>query len=353
YTSGTTGPSKACRLSTRYVEGQGALMARCLGIEASDVLFCPYPLFHWDATIGTIVPALLQGATAVIAPRFSASGFWRDVRRFGVTVFDFMGATLGFLYKQGPRDDDGDTTARLGWGVPMPTFKADFERRFDVTLVEGYGSTEGGVMVFQEPGKDYPAGSCGEALPEFLVRVVDHEAQPLPPGRVGEIVVRPADPSNRLLMMSGYFRMPDATAEAFRDGWFHTGDLGRLDTHGHLFFEGRKKDAIRRRGENISAFEVEQAVEEHPAVFEAAAYGVPSEHTEEEVALAVALKLGAELSEDALLAHCRERMAPHMVPLYVRFVDRLPKTPTEKVAKTELKAWHRGRRPWRRSDGPP
>ena len=166
YTSGTTGPSKACRLSAYYVVRQGGLMSEWLGILESDVLFCPFPLFHWDATIGTIVPALLEGATAVIAKRFSVSRFWPDVRRYGVTVFDFMGATLGFLHKQEPREDDADTTARLGWGVPMPAFKAEFEHRFGLELVEGYGSTEGGVMAFQKSGKEYPAGSCGEELPE-------------------------------------------------------------------------------------------------------------------------------------------------------------------------------------------
>ena len=280
----------------------------------------------------------------MIAERFSVSRFWPDVRRYGVTVFDFMGATLGFLHKQEPREDDADTTARLGWGVPMPAFKADFEHRFGLELVEGYGSTEGGVMAFQKSGKEYPAGSCGEELPEFEIRIADHAGRLLPTGSVGEIVVRTRRAEERLLLMSGYFGMPDADAEAFRDGWFHTGDLGRLDDEGNLYFEGRKKDAIRRRGENISAFEVEQAVEEHPDVLEAAAYGVPSEHTEEEVALAVVPRPGTALTEEALLSHCRARMAPSMVPLYVRFLDRLPKTPTEKVAKEELRAWHRKQR---------
>ena len=349
YTSGTTGPSKACELSGYYVVEQGALLGRCLEIRESDVLFCPYPLFHWDATIGTIVPALIHGVPAAIGERFSASGFWRDVQDFGVTVFDFMGATLGFLHKKEPHEDDAKTPARLGWGVPMPAFKAGFERRFDLTLVEGYGSTEGGVMVFQTLGKDYPVGSCGEALPEFEIRIVDEGGFPLREGEVGEITVRTAEPSSRLLMMSGYYRMPQETSEAFRDGWFHTGDLGRLDADGNLFFEGRKKDAIRRRGENISAFEVEQVVEGHPAVLEAAAYGVPSEHTEEEVALAVRLRPGRTLTVEGLLSHCRERMAPHMVPFHVRFVEHLPKTPTEKVAKRVLREWYqahvRGERP--------
>ena len=341
YTSGTTGASKACELSHHYVLGQGRLLARSMDIRTEDVLFCPYPIFHWDAVIGTIIPALLLGATAVIAERFSVSRFWEDVRRYGVTVFDFMGATLSFLHKQDAKPDDADNPARLGWGVPMPGFKSDFEKRFGLTLVEGYGSTEGGIMVYQEPGEVYPEGSCGRAVPEYRLRIVDDEGHPLTAGSIGEIVVRPTDDRDRHLMMTGYWRMPEANAEAFRGGWFHTGDLGRLDEKGNLYFEGRKKDAIRRRGENISAFEVEQVIESHPAVLEAAAYGVPSEHTEEDVAVAVVLRAGEELTPAALRDYCEGRMARHMVPDHVRFLDRLPKTPTEKVAKATLEEWHR------------
>lgn len=340
YTSGTTGPSKACGLSHAYVLAQSDLLARSVGIRPDDILYCPYPLFHWDATIGTVVPALLRGTTAVLAERFSVSGFWRDVRHYGVTVFDFMGATLSFLHKQPRAEDDPHNPARLGWGVPMPAFKADFEERFGLTLVEGYGSTEGGIMVYQEPGRRYPAGSCGQPLPEFDLRIADPDGSVVETGAVGEILVRPTGGQSRHLMMTGYFGMPDATHHAFRDGWFHTGDLGRLDEWGNLYFEGRTKDVIRRRGENISAFEVEQAVSAHPDVVEAAAYGVASPDTEEEVALAVVVRPGRELSTDALLGFCRERMARFMVPTHVRFVDRLPRTPTEKVAKSVVKTWH-------------
>lgn len=340
YTSGTTGASKACELSHRYVLGHAHLMARSASVRGDDVLFCPYPVFHWDATIGTIAPALWAGATAVVTERFSVSRFWADVRRYGVTIFDFMGATLTFIYKQERRPDDTDNPARLAWGVPMPAFKDDFEERFGLTLIEGYGSTEGGVMVWQEPGEPYPLGSCGRAIPEFRLRIVDSDDRSLPPGGIGEIVVRPTRDEDRHLMLTGYYRMPDLNREVFRGGWFHTGDLGRLDEDGNLYFEGRSKDAIRRRGENISAYEIEQVIEAHPAVLEAAAYGVPSEYTEEDVAVSVALRPGQELSAEELLDHCRGRMARYMVPLFVRFLDVLPKTPTEKVEKTTLRKWH-------------
>ena len=340
YTSGTTGASKACELSHRYVLGHAQLMARSASVHGDDVLFCPYPIFHWDATIGTIAPALWAGATAVVTERFSVSRFWADVRRYGVTIFDFMGATLTFIYKQERRPDDADNPARLAWGVPMPAFKDDFEERFGVTLIEGYGSTEGGVMVWQEPGEPYPPGSCGRAVAEFRLRIVGRDDRPLAPGGIGEIVVRPTHDEDRHLMLTGYYRMPELNREVFRGGWFHTGDLGRLDEHGNLYFEGRRKDAIRRRGENISAYEIEQVIEAHPAVLEAAAYGVPSEYTEEDVAVSVALRPGRRLTADDLLDYCRGRMARYMVPVYVRFLDALPKTPTEKVEKATLRRWH-------------
>ena len=340
YTSGTTGVSKACELSHRYVLAQAAMLGRATQTSRDDVFFCPYPVFHWDATIGTVGPALTEGATAVITERFSVSRFWEDVKRYGVTVFDFMGATLTFLYKQDPHPDDADNPARLGWGVPMPAFQADFEARFGLTLMEGYGSTEGGVMVFQKAGAASPPGSCGRCVPEYRLRIVDGAGRALPPGGIGEIVVRPAAREDRHVMMTRYYGMPDVNREAFRDGWFHTGDLGRLDEEGNLYFEGRRKDAIRRRGENISAFEIEQVVEAHPAVLEAAAYGVPSEYTEEDVAVAVALKPGHHLGAADLRDYCRTRMARYMVPVHVRFLAALPKTPTEKVAKATLKESH-------------
>lgn len=339
-TSGTTGVSKACELSHRYVLGQADLLSRSAGMHEDDVLFCPYPIFHWDAAIGTVATALWLGATAVVTERFSVSRFWTDVRRYGVTIFDFMGATLTFIYKQPRRPDDADNPARLGWGVPMPAFKDDFEERFGLTLVEGYGSTEGGIMVWQEPGKPFPPGSCGRAVPEFRLRIVDDADRALPPGEIGEIVARPTRDEDRHLMLTGYYRMPELNREVFRGGWLHTGDLGRLDEKGNLYFEGRLKDAIRRRGENVSAYEVEQVIEAHPAVLEAAAYGVPSEHTEEDVAVSVVLRPGRKLSEERLLEYCRGRMARYMVPRCVRFLEALPKTPTEKVEKTTLRQQH-------------
>lgn len=334
FTSGSTGVSKAVQLSHGYLVGQALLTSRYFDLQADDVVYCPFPLYHWDAAIGTVMGALVRGATAALGGRFSASRFWDEIRTYGATMFDFMGATLTFLFDRPPSQRDREHRVRLAWGLPMPEFRAAFEQRFGFPLLEGYGSTEGGVCVFQKLGEHYPKGSCGRIAPEYALRLIGETDVEVPVGEVGEITTRPHDPC---LMMNGYLNMPEVNAELIREGWYRTGDLGRLDPDGNLYFVGRKKDIIRRRGENISAFEVEREVETHVDVREAAAVGVPSPFTEEDVAVAVVLRPGAVLSAEELRNYCAGRMARYMVPEHVIFVDRLPKTPSEKVAKAELR----------------
>jgi crotonobetaine/carnitine-CoA ligase len=337
FTSGSTGMSKAVQLSHGYLAGQGSTCSRAFHLTRDDVLYCPFPLYHWDATIGTVMAALCSGCTAALARKFSVSGFWDDIRFFNASVFDFMGATLTFVYQLPEHPDDAINPVRLAWGIPVPEFKEDFERRFGLKLIEGYGSTEGGISVFQLASKRYPKGSCGEVAAGWQLRLLDDAGQSVPVREVGEIVTRPDDPTQ---MMSGYLKMPEANAELIRDGWYYTGDLGRFDEAGNLYFAGRKKDVIRRRGENISALEIETVIESHPAVAEVAAYGVPSEYSEEEVAVAIVLRAGAELNRPQLQAFCEGKMARYMVPEHALFLDSLPRTPTAKVAKAELKKRH-------------
>jgi crotonobetaine/carnitine-CoA ligase len=332
FTSGTTGRSKGCMLSHRFLARQGELFARHLALREDDVLYCPFPLFHADAAVFTVAPALELGATAALGARFSVSGFWDEIRDLGATVFDFMGATLTMLHKQPPRPDDAANPVRLGWGVPMPDFADEFERRFDLRLVEVYGLSDAGIPVYHP--LDAPRrGACGRPVEPFDVRLLDPRGHEVEAGEVGEIAIRANEPS---LLMQGYFGMPERTLETFRDLWLHTGDLGRFDADGYLYFVGRQKEVIRRRGENISAFEVEEVLESHPAVREAAAFGVPSELTEEDVMAAVVLVDGASLTAPELIEHCAGRMARHMLPRYVDFVTALPRTPTEKVEKFKL-----------------
>jgi crotonobetaine/carnitine-CoA ligase len=334
YTSGTTGRSKACVLSHRYFTSQARIAIRDFDLRHDDVLYCPFPLFHADATALTTVPALLLGATAAISKRFSASRFWTEIRETGATVFDFMGATLSILAKAEPRPDDRDNPVRLAWGVPVPESVEDFEKRFGLTVVELYGSVEANIPITQRFDQPRVPGSCGRVIDEFEVRIADDVDEPVSPGVVGELLIRPKVPYTTY---SGYYENATATAEAQRNMWFHSGDLAKMDADGNVFFVGRKKEAIRRRGENISAFEVEESVREHPAVLDCAAYGVASDLTEEEVMVAVVLKPAAlDTTEEDIWSFCYERMARFQVPRFIEFVDELPKTPTGKVEKFKL-----------------
>lgn len=333
FTSGTTGRSKGCMLSHRYLVRHAELFAQHLGLREDDVLYCPFPLFHADAAVFTVAPALVLGATAAIGERFSVRGFWPEVRAFGATVFDFMGATLAMLHKQPPRPEDRDNPVRLAWGVPVPDFAPEFEARFDLQLVEVYGLTDAGIVIYQPVDQPRRPGSCGRVVPPFDVRILGDDGRERAAGEVGEIVIRSDEPS---LLMQGYYGMPEETLEAFRDLWFHTGDLARRDADGWFYFVGRSKEVIRRRGENISAFEVEEIAGAHPAVLEAAAYGVPSDLTEEEVMVAVVLRDGHTLTPAELVEWCAPQLARHMLPRYVDVLPELPKTPTEKVEKYRL-----------------
>jgi acyl-CoA synthetase (AMP-forming)/AMP-acid ligase II len=330
FTSGTTGRSKACVLSHRYFLTQATILLRDFELRHDDVLYCPFPLFHADATALTTVPALLLGATAAIGRRFSASRFWDEVREHGATVFDFMGATLAILYKAEPRPDDADNPARLAWGVPVPEWVEAFEARFGLRVVELYGSVEVSIPVTQDLSRPRVPGSCGRVTEGFDVRIHDEADEPVAPGVPGELVVRPWRAST---ILDGYFGMPEATAEAFRNLWFHSGDTARIDEDGNVFFVGRRKDAIRRRGENISAFEVEEGILLHPDVLECAAVGVESELSEEDVKVVVVPRPGSGLTPEAVLAHAERTLARFQVPRFIEFADALPKTPTGKIAK--------------------
>lgn len=337
FTSGTTGPSKGCMLSHRYGVRTAEVIAESIGLRGDDCLYCPFPLYHVDAAFLTVAPAIVLGAKAAIGRRFSASGFWDEVREFEATVFDFMGATLTILWKREELPADADNSVRLAWGVPMPAWRQQFEGRFGLNLVHAYGLTDGGMPCWEDPDGEEPLGSCGRPRDPYEVRIVDPHDDEVARGEVGEIVIRPREAD---VVMKGYWGMPDATLAAFRNLWLHTGDYGRMDAEDHLFFEGRKKDAIRRRGENISAWEIEEVIDDHPAVAEAVAVGVPSELTEEDVKVYVVLREGASLEADELRDFCRPRMARFMVPEYIEFIEQIPKTSTGKPEKYKLLARH-------------
>ena len=334
FTSGTTGAPKACALSNRYLVRQGELHAKYIEISSDDVLYCPFPLFHIDAATLTVSAALAARATAALGRRFSASGFWQEVRRFEATIFNFMGATLTILWKRDTSGHDRKHRVRLAWGAPMPDWQNDFESRFAIPLRQVYGLTDGGVPVYDPLREGQRRGRAGRVIEEYELRIDTNQRRQGDAADVGEILVRGREPG---LVMNGYFRDPSATAQTIVDGWVRTGDLGSLDRAGFLTFHGRLSDSIRRRGENISAFDVEELVASHPGVLEATALGVPSELTEEDVMVCVVAREGAHLEPDQLHQHCREHGPSYMAPRYIRFVDELPKTPTQKVEKFRLR----------------
>ena len=335
FTSGTTGPAKAVEISHRYALNFARQMIRHVGYNESDILYTPYPLFHTDAAILSFLPALLLGARCALGVRFSASGFWDEVRSHGATVFSFLGAVVSFLWNQPPRPDDANNPARLAVGCPAPAIWPEFEKRFGLKIIEVYGATECGHVTWDPLDRPHKTGACGKPTEDYLLRIVDDHDHELPVGRTGEIVVRPTAPG---MMMTGYYGNPEATAAAYRELWYHTGDLGYLDPEGYLHFVSRKKDAIRRRGENISAYEIEEGIAAHPSVADVAAIGVPSQHTEEDVKVVVQLKPGEKLGALEMVDFARKKLSRQMVPRYIEFVAALPRTPTGKVNKYKLRA---------------
>jgi carnitine-CoA ligase len=335
FTSGSTGVPKACALSHRYLVRQGQIHAHYLELTADDVLYTPFPLFHIDAATLTVGAALAVGATAALGARFSASGFWDEVRAFDTTVFNYMGATASILWKQPENDRDREHLVRLAWGVPMPDCGPEWQERFGFPLVEVYGLTDAGVPAYQPLHEPRREGSCGRVIPEYQVRIADDDGREVPTGEPGEILIRSEE---RGLVMNGYFGMPEATCKAMRDGWFHTADRGCLDADGHLYFVARNKEVIRRRGENIAARDIEAVVDRHPAVRESAAIGVPSELSDDDIKVVVVLQPSVSMEPDELRRYCERGLPRYMVPRYFEFVTALPKTPTEKIERFRLAA---------------
>jgi carnitine-CoA ligase len=347
-TSGTTGPSKAVALSHRWFTKICQTTERAWGFSARDVFYSPFPLYHIDALAITVMPAIYHATTAAIGIRFSVRRFWDEIREFRATVFDFMGSTLSLLWKRDARTDDRDHPARLGWGVPLPDFAPAFEARFGCALIDCYGSTDVGLPVCGLPGRPKPAGACGQAAEGYDLAILSPDGARLPPGESGEIALRADEPH---VLMEGYVGDPEATLRTWRGLWHHTGDRGRLDRDGYLYFESRVSDAIRRRGENVSAQELEDLVQAHPDLVEAAAIGVPSELTEDDIKVAAIARPGAGLATPALAAWLAERLPRYMTVRYVELVDDLPRTDTQKVMKAALRARWRNAATWDAEDG--
>lgn len=333
YTSGTTGVSKGVLCPQAQFYWWGVLAGELLEIGEDDVLFTTLPMFHTNA-VNAFFQALLAGATYSFVPRFSASRFWEQARATDATVTYLLGAMVSILDARPPRDDDRAHRVRAALSPATPVALHErFRERFGVLLYEGYGSTETN-LVMGAPRDGQRPGYLGLTLPEFETRVVDEDDVAVPDGVAGELVVRNREPFS---VATGYHDMPEATVAAWRNLWFHTGDRVVRDPDGWFRFVDRIKDSIRRRGENISSFEVERVLLEHPAVKEAAVYPVPSELGEDEVMAALLLESGVELDPVALMRHCEPRLAYFAIPRYVEVMDELPLTSNGKVRKPALR----------------
>jgi len=333
YTSGTTGPSKGVCCPHAQYFWWGVNGIRNLEIREGDVLCTTLPLFHTNA-LGTFHQALLSGSTLVAEPRFSASRFWQTLIERAATVTYLLGAMVPILLAKEPSPEEKTHEVRcaLAPGVPA-NLSVAFERRSGIRLLDGYGSTETNFVIGSTASGQRP-GSMGTVREGFDARVLDQNGSETEPGEPGELVVRARE---KLAFATGYFAMPEKTSEVFRDGWFHTGDRVVREADGYFRFVDRLKDAIRRRGENISSFEVEQVLLSHPDVGNAAVFPVPSELAEDEVMAAIVRRPGSALSASALAEFCRPRLAHFAVPRFIEFFDALPTTENGKVQKYKLR----------------
>jgi len=330
YTSGTTGPSKGVLSSYRHLAATTEALDT---VTSEDRALVNLPIFHVGGTSG-VYRMLVRGGSIALVEAFDTATFWDTVRKTGTTTMTLLGAMIPFLMKAEPTPRDRDHGLRQAIMVPLAEDAAEFTARFDVDIYTVFNMTEISCPILSERNP-VVAKTCGRIRPGFEARVVDEHDMEVPHGTVGELMVRADEPWT---MNHAYNANPEATARAWRNGWFHTGDAFRRDEAGNFFFVDRMKDAIRRRGENISSFEVEVEIGAHPKVRETAVVGVPSEFGEDEVMAIVAAVPGAEIDPVDIISFLTPRLPHFMVPRYIRFMAELPKTPTQKIEKHVLRS---------------
>lgn len=335
FTSGTTGPSKGVVSPHSQGHAVGLEMATRCGYGPEDRLYTCLPLFHANALWFSVYAALWADATVVVSRQFSARRFWTEIRESRATQFNALGAMANIVWQQPRSELDKRHSVKSAMIVPLSTDLAErFGERYGIRVTSVYAMTENTAITVL--GVDDPvekASSAGKITNKCAVRVVDDEGHLVGTGGVGELWIRPNEPG---AFMLEYYRMPVETVAATRDLWFRTGDRGWIDEDGYLFFSDRKKEAIRRRGENISAYEVEVVLMAHPDVVEAAAVPVPSEFGEDEVMAYLVAREGADLSFADVIDWCAGRMAYYMVPRYLHTLPELPKTASQKIEKYKL-----------------
>ena len=339
YTSGTTGPSKGCMISYNFQCNLARLQLRSGPATADDITITPLPLYHQNALVVGIISNILVGARVAFVPRFSVSNFWPEVERSGATIASILGG-MGGLLANAP---DSDAAKRCFGqihtvrGNPFTEeSKTIWRERFGAKLVggNGYGLTEACVITSLPAGEYAAPGSSGKRVPDFDVRIVDDLDRELPANTPGEIVCRPLRPD---IMFMGYWRRPEETLKLMRNMWFHTGDIGKFDDDGYFYFVDRKKDYLRRRGENISSFEMETAFSAHPDIAEVAVHAVPSDKGEDDVKITAILNPGSALTAEALFHWATDAVPYYALPRYIEFRDTLPKNPQGRILKYQLR----------------
>jgi crotonobetaine/carnitine-CoA ligase len=337
FTSGTTGPSKAIMYTHAHFIYWGSDVAFHHEYTPHDIAYVFLPLFHGNALLGSTMGSLMAGASIALTYRFSVSKFWEHIRNSGATVFNGVGAVTNFLWKQAPSPSDLDHQVRRCHLAPVPGFAKGFEERFGMTIMSAFGLTDYCLgAAYNTKSRRDKLGSCGLPRAGIDLRVVDENDFDMAPGEPGEIVMRNNNPWGASL---GYYKQPEATSASRRNLWFHTGDRGSIDADGYVWYTDRIKDAIRRRGENISAFEVEEVIRTYPAVSDVAVYPVHAETSEDEVAVTITLKPGesANFSYESLIKYCSHNLAYFMVPRYVQVAQEMPMTLSQKVEKYKLR----------------
>jgi len=336
YSSGTTGPAKANMLLQATTLMVGMTTAESHGYHDSDITYSALPLSHAAGLLCLTYGALVADAQVAISRHFSVSRFWDEIRSSKATVTTMLSSMINLIWSQPERPDDADNALRTVNMSPIPSFARDFERRFNLRIVGSYGLSDyamSAIFTVNEPVDKL--GSAGRPRKGMEIRIVDQFDEDVPQGEQGEIVLR----SNNMWGMSqGYYKMPEASLAAMRNGWFHTGDLGHFDKDGYLYFDGRTKDVIRYRGKNISAQDVEKTIAQHPDVSDVAVFALPSELSEDEVAACIVLSAEATAREADIHQFFVSRMPAFMAPRFIVFTDSLPRTGSQKIKKNELKA---------------
>ncbi len=339
YTSGTTGPSKGVLIPQAQTYLNAAVTIAQTGLKHHDRFYSCLPLFHVNALAVQMMSAISLGAPFALAEGFSASTWLDDVRESRATITNLLGVMTEFLVRQPETPHDSDNDLEVVCAVPIsPAFGEKFEKRYGAQLVELYGSTEANCPIYMPRDEKRRDNGCGKVATQWFDCIVaDPETgAELPHGEVGELLIRSKLP---FAFMAGYNANPEATVKAWRNLWFHTGDAMRRDKDGWFYFIDRTNDCLRRRGENISSFEIEQVVMGHPAVIDVAVIGVPSpfEEKEQEVKICAVLEKGRNVSEREIYEFCAPLVPRFAVPRFVEIYDQLPKTPTNKVQKAELR----------------